>query len=58
MYKIIAQNGQVAYGITEYVADSFDELPNDVNFGDKAIFLEDGKLKIALYLTTGWVRSE
>jgi hypothetical protein len=41
----------------EYVADSFDELPTEgVKIGDRAMFVEDGKIAIAMYFTTGWIK--
>ena len=42
----------------EYIADSFEELPTDANFGDRAIFNDGGVMKIAIYFTDGWIRSE
>ena len=56
MYKIVEQNGQKAYEITEYVADSFEDLPKNADFGDRAIFNDNGTLKLAIYLSDGWVR--
>ena len=41
----------------EYIADSFEELPTEgVKIGDRAMFVQDGKIAIARYFTTGWVR--
>jgi hypothetical protein len=56
MIKIVEQNGRKAYDITEYVADSFEDLPKNADFGDRAIFNDNGILNIAIYLSNGWVR--
>lgn len=41
----------------EYIADSFEELPVEgVKVGDRAMFVEDGKIAIAMYFTTGWIK--
>ena len=42
----------------EYIADSFEELPLDAQFGDRAIFNDNGTMKIAIKFSDGWVRSE
>ena len=41
----------------EYIADSFEELPTEgVKIGDRAMFVEDGQIAIAMYFTTGWIK--
>ena len=41
----------------EYIADSFEDLPNvGPSIGDRAMFVEGGKIAIAMYFTTGWVK--
>lgn len=41
----------------EYIADSFEDLPKEgVNLGDRAMFVEDGKITIAMYFKSGWVK--
>lgn len=41
----------------EYISDSFEELPTEgVKIGDRAMFVEDGKIAIAMYFSTGWVK--
>lgn len=54
----IIDNSKVDYVIfDEYVADSFEELPTvGVKIGDRAMFVEDGKIAIAMYFSTGWVK--
>ena len=42
----------------EYISDSFDELPIDAQFGDRAIFNDNGVMKIAIKFTDGWVKGE
>lgn len=41
----------------EYVADSFEDLPNvGVQIGDRAMFNNNGSIGIAIYFTTGWIK--
>lgn len=41
----------------EYIADSFEDIPNvGPSIGDRAMFVEDGKITIAMYFKSGWVK--
>ena len=54
----IVENGEIK-NVTfhEYIADSFEDLPAEgPSIGDRALFVEDGKIAIAMYFTTGWVK--
>ena len=43
----------------EYIADSFEELPIEgVKIGDRAMFVDNGKIGVAMYFTTGWLKGE
>lgn len=57
MYKI-AECGYTKTQVknyNEYIADSFEELPLDAQFGDRAIFNDGEKIGIAMYFSAGWV---
>jgi hypothetical protein len=60
MYKIAEQgyNKIQIKNYNEYIADTFDELPTDAQFGDRAIFNDNGVMKIAIRFSDGWIRSE
>lgn len=60
MFKI-AEYGYVKTQVknyNEYISDTFEELPTDATFGDRAIFNDNGVMKIAIFFSNGWVRSE
>lgn len=41
----------------EYISDTFEELPTEgVKIGDRAMFIEDGKIAIAMYFSNGWLK--
>lgn len=48
-YKLIATNGQIQYGIDEFIIDSPDDLeklPKRSNMGSQALCLEDGSVYV------------
>ena len=58
MYKLAEQgyNKVQIKNYNEYIADTFDELPTDATFGDRAIFNDNGVMKIAIKFTDGWIK--
>lgn len=58
MYKLTEQgyNKIQVKHYNEYIADTFDELPSNADFGDRAIFNDNGTMKIAIKFTDGWVK--
>lgn len=60
VYKLIASNGKVDYGVNEYICDSINDLnslPPRCESGSTAIVLEDGDIAVYMKNTEGkWVK--
>lgn len=60
MYKLIATNGKIDYGVNEYVCDTvadLESLPPRCEPGSTAIILEEGNTSVYMKNTEGkWVK--